>query len=265
MSVEDEYSDLEPLKTRIAIHRKYSEHPDDVEETVYTALQTRLGDSVLDVGCGTGSFLKRLRQSWEYHGELVGLDSSPAAVEQVGAEGAAEAVLGSATQLPFDPRRFDTVVARHMLYHVPRPQAALQEFARVVRPDGQVAVSVNHGSTVPRVTALVHEHMSRHGVAPVSLSDSVTSNDLPELMATVFTQVSTVSFDNALVFPDPDPLIRFAVALLGVYGLPRDSTSRSAIVAGIRDEALSWFARNSAPWRDPKGYSICIGQVLHGN
>jgi ubiquinone/menaquinone biosynthesis C-methylase UbiE len=39
-------------------------------------------------------------------------------------------------QLPFDDESFDIVVANHMLYHVPAPDRAIAELARVVRADG---------------------------------------------------------------------------------------------------------------------------------
>ncbi|MYU12629.1 methyltransferase domain-containing protein [Streptomyces sp. SID8361] len=259
MSVENEYASLDPLETRIATHRKFSERADDVEKAVYDHLRERLGTALLDVGCGTGTFLRRLR-SWGYSGELTGLDSSSAAVARVRADGAATGVLGQATALPFQDGRFTTVTARHMLYHVPEPEAALREFARVAGPQGQVAVSVNRARTVPGVTALVERQLTVHALPSTSLAGSTDSERLPGIMAEVFPHVRSYSYENALVFPHADALIRFAVAVLGVYGLSVDSTVRRSVIEGIRAEATEWFAANRVPWRDPKGYTICIGR-----
>ncbi|MFD5454007.1 class I SAM-dependent methyltransferase [Streptomyces olivaceus] len=259
MSVENEYASLDPLETRIMTHRTFSERADDVEEAVYGHIRGQLGTTLLDVGCGTGSFLRRLR-SWGYSGELAGLDSSPAAVERVRSDMAATGVLGQATALPFEDGRFTTVTARHMLYHVSEPEAALREFARVAGPHGQVAVSVNHARTVPGVTELVERHLAAHGLPSVSLAGSTDSERLPAMMADVFPHVRSYSHDNALVFPEADALIRFAVAVLGVYGLSADSAARRSVADGIRAEATAWFEANRGPWRDPKGYTICIGR-----
>ena len=44
---------------------------------------------------------------------------------------------------PFDDGAFDVVIANHMLYHVPAPQRAVAEFARVLRPDGLLMAATN--------------------------------------------------------------------------------------------------------------------------
>jgi SAM-dependent methyltransferase len=47
-----------------------------------------------------------------------------------------DARVADARNLPFEEEAFDVVIANHMLYHVPRPETAVAEFARVLRPDG---------------------------------------------------------------------------------------------------------------------------------
>ncbi|MEW1659169.1 hypothetical protein [Streptomyces sp. NPDC093707] len=58
-----EYLRLGPLQTRIETHRRYSERVDEVEAAVLAELRLAAAESLLDVGCGTGSFLSRLRES----------------------------------------------------------------------------------------------------------------------------------------------------------------------------------------------------------
>ena len=49
---------------------------------------------------------------------------------------------GDAERLPFADASFDAVVAGFVVNHLPCPERALVEFARVLRPDGRVAVTV---------------------------------------------------------------------------------------------------------------------------
>src|SRR3954468_22941861 len=49
---------------------------------------------------------------------------------------------GDAERLPFADESFDAVVAAFVVNHLPRPEGALAEFARVLRPGGRVAVAV---------------------------------------------------------------------------------------------------------------------------
>ena len=47
-----------------------------------------------------------------------------------------------ASPLPFGENRFDTVLATDVLEHVPRPEALMNEIARVLRTDGYLILSV---------------------------------------------------------------------------------------------------------------------------
>src|SRR5262249_22357969 len=45
-----------------------------------------------------------------------------------------------AEQIPFTPRVFDLVISRHVLWTLPHPEAAIDEWPRVLRPGGRLAV-----------------------------------------------------------------------------------------------------------------------------
>ncbi|MGZ6081577.1 MAG: class I SAM-dependent methyltransferase, partial [Myxococcaceae bacterium] len=88
--------------------------------------------ALLDVGCSTGYVLaaaKGLGLS------ATGLDVSEFAVDACRARGF-EAVVGSATALPFPDGAFDVVMLKAVLEHIRDPMAGLREAARVVRPGG---------------------------------------------------------------------------------------------------------------------------------
>ena len=259
-SLAHEYLSLEPLQTRIETHRNYSQKHDDVEQAVIDAAEIAPPDALVDVGCGTGSFLARLARNGHL-GRLTGVDTSPAAVEAlVGVDGV-EAVLGDATALPFADGEFDLVTARHMLYHVPDLDAALREARRVLRTGGRFAAVVNHANATPNVAELVRSNVVKLGVEPPPLPiKQVHSDNLPPRVEAVFGNVEVHRFDNALVFPDADPLVRYAVALLAFYGVDVDAPERPAAVDAIVAEATSWFETHDGPWRDPKGYVVCVAR-----
>lgn len=99
----------------------------------------RAGESVLDVGCGTGSQL-----SWYQKAgcQLAGIDPSPAmlavAKEKLAPE--ADLRLGDAAQLPFDDGVFDLVTVSLMIHELP-PAArdvVIGEIKRVLKEDGRI-------------------------------------------------------------------------------------------------------------------------------
>lgn len=85
---------------------------------------------ILDAGCGIG-MLGRLYPDLG----LVGLDASMPLLRRA-TVGYRLLIEGSAEALPFADATFDVVVALNMLHHVIRPDAAVREFARVLRPGG---------------------------------------------------------------------------------------------------------------------------------
>jgi SAM-dependent methyltransferase len=259
-----EYLSLEPLATRIRTHRLHSEAPDDVELAVRRALALSAHDDLLDIGFGTGSFLRSLGAGG-HRGRLAGLDASPAAVAALDGLAGVSAHLGDATALPFADRTFDVVTARHMLYHVPDVAGAIAEARRVLRPGGAFGATVNHPGAIPRVSALAAEVVAAAGVRiPAAPNSRVHSANLPGLITAAFGDVVVHRYDNALVFDRPEPVVAFTVAQLSFYGVEPDSALRPELARVIDERVRSWFAGGSGPWRDPKGYVVCVARRSPG-
>ena len=255
-----EYANLTPLQTRITTHQKYSERNTDPIREVIDALGLPNAKSLLDVGCGTGAFLRTL-SSAGHRGALIGLDTSPAATLEASTIPGVTAVRATATALPFAANTIDLCTARHMLYHVPDPPGALREFGRVTIPGGHVTVVVNHQRSCARTIDWVRSVAARFGaeVAENDL-DSLQSNDLPPLMEDAFGSVSTLRFDNALVFQEPAPLVAFAVSNLSFCGVDVDFPRRQEVITTLAAEAQAWFEPAGRVWRDPKGYVVCTSR-----
>lgn len=94
------------------------------------------GTRVLDVGCGSGEFLARLR---ERGAEPTGAD--PAADMVAAASVHAHVVLADAESLPFDAGSFDVVTAVNALQFADDTTAALREFRRVLSPGGRIGIA----------------------------------------------------------------------------------------------------------------------------
>ena len=100
-------------------------------------------DDVLDVGCGTGVFARKVARQLDNSGSITGIDLSESML------GVAREVCpgvdfrqGSVTSLPFEDASFDVVASSFMLMFVPEPARAVREMRRVLRPGGRLVVSV---------------------------------------------------------------------------------------------------------------------------
>lgn len=96
--------------------------------------------TVLDLGTGTGSLLPFLGK---YVDRLIAVDLSPGmlarARERIRTEGPESVTLlrADTVRLPLPDASVDGVVANMILHHLPHPEAALREMARVLRPGGR--------------------------------------------------------------------------------------------------------------------------------
>jgi SAM-dependent methyltransferase len=97
------------------------------------------GPRVLNAGAGQGTFSLRLA---ERGFDVTSADASPAAVAVLEERVGGDVAQADVTDLPFAGETFDAAVLGEVLEHIPDDSAALREVARVVRPDGVLAVSV---------------------------------------------------------------------------------------------------------------------------
>ena len=100
------------------------------------------GETVLDVGCGTGSLLEQLALRPE-RPALTGIDASPIYLAAARARGPSWTVReGDACAIPFPDGTFDRVLSQLVLQFIPDAARAAHEMARVARPGGTVAAAV---------------------------------------------------------------------------------------------------------------------------
>ena len=103
----------------------------------------RLGGRVLEVGVGTGISLPLYSSNVRIVGTDISEEMLKKAKRRV-AEGNLKNIEGlavmDAENLEFPDNSFDVVMAQYVVTAVPNPEAALDEFARVVRPGGELII-----------------------------------------------------------------------------------------------------------------------------
>jgi phosphatidylethanolamine/phosphatidyl-N-methylethanolamine N-methyltransferase len=110
------------------------------------AAAERIGGRILEVGVGTGLSLP----DYSWSNRLTGVDLSAPMLRKAKAR-VTEHRLGNvdglavmdAQRLGFQDASFDVIVAQYVITAVPDPEATLDEFARVIKPGGEI-ILVNH-------------------------------------------------------------------------------------------------------------------------
>ncbi len=110
-------------------------------DSIVKALKVNESTNALDVGCGSGFIMRRIRK-----GTVTGVDLSDTALAMARKNLARQAnvrfVKGNAEKLPFENNYFDRVVCADVLEHVPNPEKAVSEIARVAKKGATIVIAL---------------------------------------------------------------------------------------------------------------------------
>jgi SAM-dependent methyltransferase len=99
----------------------------------YVPLEDR---RILDVGCGLGMYVEKLRQ---FSPDVFGVDIDPEKVAEA-SQRLPNLYVAPAEALPFADRSFDVILLNEVIEHVSNDRAAIREAYRCLAPGGQIVI-----------------------------------------------------------------------------------------------------------------------------
>lgn len=159
-------------------------------DVCFGLLDRHLSDSkereILDVGCGTGYNLTFL----ERYGRTHGVDMSSEALSFCRKRGVERVTLHKAEDLPYESQSFDLLTAFDVLEHIEDDRAALLEFKRLLKPDGQMLIYT------PALPWLFNDHDRR-----VHHKRRYLREELREKLETAGFEIVHLSYVNLFILP----------------------------------------------------------------
>jgi len=110
------------------------------------ALASRVEGRVLDIGCGTGTLLKWMKERQQV--EAFGLDLAQQSLLLGKRDGLTKGLCGCAEALPVKDSSFSCIVCKGSVHHFTDAVQALEEMYRVLMPGGKVVFFEPMGSFV---------------------------------------------------------------------------------------------------------------------
>ena len=112
-----------------------------------------------------------------------------------------------AQKITFPDNMFDTVIANHMLYHLPDLSKGLQEIKRVLKSDGKLIAATNGSKHLTELYELLYEFNINAIVQRQSLTFNLENGE--ELLREQFTRIECIHFESYLRITDIEPLMAY--------------------------------------------------------
>ena len=209
------------VKQQVAAHwdRRAPSFDEDFGHSIRTPAERAAWDRILDLvlagrgaldaldaGCGTGFLAFELAARGH---RVTGVDFAPAMIAEARRKATERGVSvrfeeADAEHLPFTPGSFDLAISRHVLWTLQHPEAAIDEWIRVLRPGGRL---------------IVVDGQFDAAVAPPSPENARTSQEyaavgdqLPFLGGRSRDEIETLLKAHGLVNVGSDPLLDLVAA-----------------------------------------------------
>ncbi len=239
-TVRKQYQTSEKLNTRISIHSKYSVNRQGFGNWITSHYQIREGMSVLELGCGTGDM-------WTSHQDIISRCSRFVLSDfSEGMLNQAKTTLNNLTgieyhvidiqEIPFADHEFDVVIANMMLYHVPDLQKGLMEVNRVLKKDGTFyCATYGENGMMEYICRLFADYRIRYQV-----NANFTLQNGKEKLKTVFQDVRSVMYEDALEVTNVDDMVDYIFSLAGMTDLQKipEEEVRSVLKKNMRNGIL---------------------------
>jgi SAM-dependent methyltransferase len=223
------------------------------------SIELRAGVRLLDVATGPGSVAAQARK---LGARTIGVDLSPGMIALARqAHPDIEFSVAEVEHLPFADSSFDALVCNFGLGHFPRPEAAIAECVRILRPGGRIALSWWDDFSKSRIQGLFREAISEIGAAPppdvpkgYSILRFADAEAFRRLLEDVgLAEVTVMTHQTTYLVPDVDRLWHGGLGSFAVTGSAithQDEVTQNAIRAALE--------RRVAAYKTPAGLDLPI-------
>ncbi|MDD1729184.1 MAG: methyltransferase domain-containing protein [Methanospirillum sp.] len=135
--VQSHYDEIADVYDQRYDHRdRGKQYYDHIAQAVLDQIET--GGELLDIGCGTGLFIRRYLK---YGGHVTGIDISSGMIKRaIHLFSSVDFLVGNAEYLPFSDNSFDSISSLLAFSYLTKPEKTLKDCLRVLKPGGRIAV-----------------------------------------------------------------------------------------------------------------------------
>lgn len=212
---EQQYRSSANLDARKNLHARFSTNPYDWFLWVFDRLDLPAHAQILELGCGPGDlWLKntgRLPAGWQIFLTDFSRGMVQAARKSLGAGAMFSYAQANAQTLPFPEGQFDSVIANHMLYHVPDREKAFQEIRRVLKPGGKLLAATNGEDHLCELQDLAERFLPETTLPVFEISFNAENG--AEELSRYFPEVAREVYPDSLEVTEAEPLAAYLLSM----------------------------------------------------
>ena len=255
----EQYSDWARLQLRQKINSNYSKIGHDVYELTLDMLELRPSEDLLDIGCGFGDFIMKIRSNGHL-GKLVAIEPSRDMIEEARSHASdmkymIDFRVAEPERLDYPSGSFNCVTA---LYTLGRgePSKIISEMGRVLCSEGRIVISAASRRSCPLLEDLLSRAHERFGWFLGSEAASrCDAESVSEILRRYFGKVEESRYDDVLQYPDAEVLVDLFRSMRGKWNEAITEREWERIVDWVREQALEMIPEHGYA-EDPKVFSI---------
>jgi len=255
----EQYSDWARLQLRRKIRSTYSKVGHDIYDLTLSLLELRPSDHLLDIGCGFGDLMLKIRTNGHL-GKLVAIEPSRNMIEEAQRHASdlrymIDFKVADPEKLDFTSSSFDCVTALNTLGRGD-PQKIISEMGRVLKVDGRVVICTCSRSSYPLLEELNSRAHERFGWFLGSESTGRCDSEMiGDILRHYFGKVDESRYDDALQYPDAEVLVDLFRSTRGIWNEAITEREWERIVDWVREQALELIPEHGYA-EDPMVFSL---------
>jgi ubiquinone/menaquinone biosynthesis C-methylase UbiE len=211
--LEKQYASHRNLNIRSDLHSLFSTAKTSWHDWVWSFFELKQNSRILEIGCGYGALWKNRNDAFIPSLDITICDLSEGMIQKAILNLQEDYAdlntrVADIQDLPFQNRSFDTVIANHMLYHVPDLDKGLSEVARVLSDDGVFYASTIGRSHMKEMVDHIRVFLGGNPDNPFPVFSFRTDNG-GALLSQYFEDVEFTEFNDGLEVTDVDPLLDY--------------------------------------------------------
>lgn len=234
----------------------------DLSKEVFSQIKKhRKNGRLLDIGCGNGDWLIKLRQEFKYLGHLLGIDLTKSIMES-GIDYSNTQGLriifdtGEATQLAFSDGFFDIVTCKHALPYFLDHNRAISEAHRCLSDKGKYVLTLNSQNDKPRREELLNVLASKLGIDNVHQHDKhVTAENVLDSLS-MFNDIDKKDYNVEIRVTEARPYIEALSSLRNLYFNPIPNEAEWNEVLNQIEEMVQQEIGQNGAFIDQSSFSI---------